>query len=62
MSDKITAESLFNSLVETISEKQKTSSFFEEEKSNTVSSQFNRLFGRQRPVHNILGGGKCMTA
>lgn len=38
--------------------KQKNKSFFEDEKSNSMSSQFNRLFGRQKPVHNILGGGK----
>lgn len=38
--------------------KQKSVSFFEEEKPNSVSSQFNRLFGRQKPVHHILGGGK----
>lgn len=62
MSDKITAEGLLNSLVETIAEKQKSVSFFEEDKSNSVSSQFNRLFGRQKPVHHILGGGKCMIA
>ncbi|KAF7815683.1 reticulon-like protein B8 [Senna tora] len=58
MSDKITAEGLLNSLVETIAEKQKSGSFFEEEKSSSVNSQINRLFGRQKPVHHILGGGK----
>ncbi|KAJ1388008.1 Reticulon [Sesbania bispinosa] len=58
MSEKITAENLLNNLVETIAEKQKSVSFFEEEKSNSVSSQFNRLFGRQKPVHHLLGGGK----
>ncbi|XP_061342796.1 reticulon-like protein B8 [Gastrolobium bilobum] len=58
MSDKITAENLLNTLVETIAEKKKSVSFFEEEKSNSVSSQFNRLFGRQKPVHHLLGGGK----
>ncbi|XP_020222607.1 reticulon-like protein B8 [Cajanus cajan] len=58
MSEKITAENLLNTLVETIAEKQKSVSFFEEEKSNSVSSQFNRLFGRQKPVHHLLGGGK----
>ncbi|XP_057441385.1 reticulon-like protein B8 [Lotus japonicus] len=60
MSDKITAENLLNTLVETIShaEHKKSVSFFEEEKPNSVSSQFNRLFGRQKPVHHLLGGGK----
>ncbi|MFQ6645329.1 hypothetical protein Gotur_020682, partial [Gossypium turneri] len=60
MPEKIT-EDLFNNLVETIADsvsKQKSVSFFEEEKSNSVVSGFNRLFGRQRPVHHILGGGK----
>ncbi|RYR45619.1 hypothetical protein Ahy_A07g031438 [Arachis hypogaea] len=59
MADKITAEKLFNTLVETMAaEKPKSVSFFEEEKSSSVSSQFNRLFGRQKPLHNLLGGGK----
>ncbi|XP_027332305.1 reticulon-like protein B8 isoform X2 [Abrus precatorius] len=58
MSEKITAENLLNTLVETIAEKQKSVSFFEEEKSSSVSSQLNKLFGRQKPVHHILGGGK----
>ncbi|KAK7276721.1 hypothetical protein RIF29_17866 [Crotalaria pallida] len=58
MSDKITAEKLFNNLVETIADKQKSGSFFEEQKSDSVSAQFNRLFGRQKPVYHILGGGK----
>ncbi|KAL2973131.1 hypothetical protein AAZX31_14G030900 [Glycine max] len=58
MSEKITAEKLLNTLVETLTEKQKSGLFFEEDKSSSVSSQFNRLFGRQKPVHHILGGGK----
>ncbi|KAA3479957.1 reticulon-like protein B8 [Gossypium australe] len=60
MPEKIT-EDLLNNLVETIADsvsKQKSVSFFEEEKSNSVVSGFKRLFGRQRPVHHILGGGK----
>ncbi|KAL0444764.1 UNVERIFIED_CONTAM: Reticulon-like protein B8, partial [Sesamum latifolium] len=36
----------------------KNASFFEEEKSDFVTSHINRLFGRQKPVHHILGGGK----
>ncbi|KAI4305979.1 hypothetical protein L6164_029300 [Bauhinia variegata] len=58
MSEKITAENLLNSFVETIAEKNKSVSFFEEEKSSSVSSQMKRLFGRQKPVHHLLGGGK----
>lgn len=61
MSDKIAAaENLLSDLVETITEKKKSASFFEEENSSSVSSQFKRLFGREKPVHHILGGGKCM--
>ncbi|XP_027931021.1 reticulon-like protein B8 [Vigna unguiculata] len=58
MSDKITAENLIESLVDTFVEKKKTVSFFEGEKSDSVGSQINRLFGREKPVHHILGGGK----
>lgn len=25
---------------------------------NSVTSRFNKLFGHQKPVHHILGGGK----
>ncbi|CAK7346630.1 unnamed protein product [Dovyalis caffra] len=60
MPEKITAENLINNLVETIADsvpKQKSVSFFEEEK-ESVTSRFNRLFGRQKPVHHLLGGGK----
>lgn len=61
MPEKITAENFLNNLVETLAEnvpKQKSVSLFEEE-TNSVTSRFNRLFGRQKPVHHILGGGKC---
>ncbi|KAK7304958.1 hypothetical protein VNO77_42854 [Canavalia gladiata] len=58
MSDKNTAENLLNSLVDTFVEKQKSIPFFEEEKAGSVSSQINKLFGRQKPVHHLLGGGK----
>ncbi|XP_054817303.1 reticulon-like protein B8 [Prosopis cineraria] len=59
MSDKITAaENLLNSLVDTVTEKKKSVSFFEEENSSSVSTHFRRLFGREKPVHHILGGGK----
>jgi hypothetical protein len=59
MSDKITAENLLHNLVDTLSDKPKKLSFFEEDKSKSVSSEINRLFGREKPVHNLLGGGKC---
>ncbi|PSS15981.1 Reticulon-like protein [Actinidia chinensis var. chinensis] len=61
MPEGITAEGLLNNLMETLADnvsKQKSVSFFEEEKSSSVSDQFNRLFGRQKPVHHLLGGGK----
>ncbi|KAM0030402.1 hypothetical protein Hdeb2414_s0018g00536681 [Helianthus debilis subsp. tardiflorus] len=39
--------------------KQSSGSFFaEEEKPHSVRTEFNKLFGRQKPVHHILGGGK----
>ncbi|XP_049931235.1 retrovirus-related Pol polyprotein from transposon RE1 isoform X2 [Nymphaea colorata] len=53
------AENILNSLVETIAEnipKQKSVRFFEEDTS--IKSQFNRLFGREKPIHHLLGGGK----
>ncbi|GAU21588.1 hypothetical protein TSUD_131720 [Trifolium subterraneum] len=59
MSDKITAENLLHNLVDTLSDKPKKVSFFEEDKSKSVRSDINRLFGREKPVHNLLGGGKC---
>ncbi|XP_057525932.1 reticulon-like protein B8 [Amaranthus tricolor] len=61
MPENITAENLMNNILETISEgihKQNSGSFFEEEVSRPVSSQFNRLFGRRDPLHKVLGGGK----
>ncbi|XP_021604799.1 reticulon-like protein B8 isoform X2 [Manihot esculenta] len=60
MSEKTTAENLLNNLVEALADSvpnQKSASFFEEGTSS-VTSQFNRLFGREKPVHHLLGGGK----
>ncbi|KAJ6953128.1 reticulon-like protein B8 [Populus alba x Populus x berolinensis] len=60
MPEKITAENLISNLVETIADsvpKQKSVSFFEEGE-ESVTSRINRLFGRQKPVHHLLGGGK----
>lgn len=65
MPEKITAEAIFSEIAEKIADtvpKQKSISFFEDDRSNTVSSQFNRLFGRQKPVYHLLGGGKCMIS
>ncbi|CAI9275329.1 unnamed protein product [Lactuca saligna] len=61
MPEGITSENLMNNIMDTLSDKlqkQNSGSFFVEEKSHTVSSQFNKLFGRQKPIHHILGGGK----
>lgn len=61
MPEGISAEDLVNNIMETISDgvsKHKSVSFFEEQKSGSVSSQLKRLFGRQKPVHHLLGGGK----
>ncbi|XP_077253280.1 reticulon family protein [Tasmannia lanceolata] len=55
----IKAENLLNNIIETIADsvpKQKSVSFFEEK--NSLSVQMNRLFGRQKPLHAVLGGGK----
>lgn len=65
MSEKITAEDILHNIAETLAEqgqKAKSVSFFgEDSKSSSVASQINRLFGRQKPVHHILGGGKCIS-
>ncbi|XP_022853133.1 reticulon-like protein B8 [Olea europaea var. sylvestris] len=58
MPEGITAESLMHNIMETITDsasKPKSESFFEEENLKSMNSQFNRLFGRQRHVHHILG-------
>jgi hypothetical protein len=61
MSENFTAEKLLNTFVETLGERQKSGSFHVEVKANSMTSQFNKLFGREKPVHHILGGGKCMS-
>ncbi|ONI17796.1 hypothetical protein PRUPE_3G179500 [Prunus persica] len=61
MPEKITPEDLLNNIVGTFAEsssKQKSVPLFGEETSNSVTSKLNRLFGRQKPVHHLLGGGK----
>ncbi|KAI7724695.1 hypothetical protein M8C21_004572 [Ambrosia artemisiifolia] len=61
MSEGITSENLLNNIMDTLSDnhqKHSSGSFFAEEKSPSVTTQFNKLFGRQKPVYNILGGGK----
>ncbi|KAK3446319.1 hypothetical protein EUGRSUZ_A02040 [Eucalyptus grandis] len=61
MPEIITAENIFNEIKETIGEnvlKQKSVSFIEGDKADAVTSQFKRLFGRQKPIHRLFGGGK----
>lgn len=61
MPEGITPESLLNNVVEAIADgvsKKKSVSFFQEDEKSAVGAQFNRLFGRQKPIYNILGGGK----
>lgn len=58
-------ESLVHNIMDTISDnvsKHKNVSFFVDEDSSSVSNKLNRLFGREKPVHHILGGGKCADA
>lgn len=63
MPEGITAESLLNNIKDSLSDygsssKHKSETFFEHDKSDSISAQFNRLFGREKPVHHLLGGGK----
>lgn len=55
------AEDLVSNIMETITEaaqKKKSVSFFEEDKPVAEKIK-NRLFGRQKPLHKLFGGGKC---
>lgn len=55
------AENLLNNIMETFHDsKQKSVKFFDE--GSSVSTQMNKLFGRQKSIHNILGGGKRMKS
>jgi hypothetical protein len=63
MPEGISAENLLNNIMETLHDnapiaRKKSVTFFEEEKRDSVSSQFNSFFVRQKPVHHLLGGGK----
>ncbi|KAF2290684.1 hypothetical protein GH714_014996 [Hevea brasiliensis] len=60
MADKITTENVLN-LVETLADRvsqQKSVSF--EERTSSVTSKFNRLFGREKPVHHLLGAADVL--
>eukprot|EP01018_Ginkgo_biloba_P029529 Gb_22667 [translate_table: standard] len=59
---KPSAENLLSTFMETFGDsipipKQSASTFFESDKS-PISTSFRRLFGREKPVHRLLGGGK----
>ncbi|XP_044491435.1 reticulon-like protein B8 isoform X2 [Mangifera indica] len=51
-------ENLGENIAENVSKQKSVSSFFEGQTSSSVNSNFKRLFGRQKPVHHLLGGGK----
>lgn len=60
MHEKNIVEDVINDFVDNFTEtvqKKKNVSFFEQD--DTVSSRFNRMFGREKPIHHVLGGGKC---
>ncbi|KAH0904991.1 hypothetical protein HID58_044494 [Brassica napus] len=59
MHEKNIVEDVINDFVDNFTEtvqKKKNVSFFEQD--DTVSSRFNRMFGREKPIHHVLGGGK----
>lgn len=60
MHERKTSENILNSLAELAenASRHKSVSFFEEERSSSVTAHLDRLFGRQKPVYNVLGGGK----
>ncbi|KAL1192470.1 Reticulon-like protein B8 [Cardamine amara subsp. amara] len=59
MPEKNIVEDVIGDLVDNFTEsvqKNKHASFFEQE--DTVTSRLNGLFGRQKPIYHVLGGGK----
>lgn len=57
-------ENLLGDILESLTEgahKKDAVTSIQEEISNSVNTQFNRLFGRQKSIHNLLGGGKCTS-
>lgn len=58
---RVSAENLLNNFMETLADsvpKSSSSSIFESSEKPSVSVSLNRLFGREKPVHNLLGGGQ----
>ncbi|XP_047335057.1 reticulon-like protein B8 [Impatiens glandulifera] len=61
MPERITAEGIMENIMEKFADnvpKHKSVSFFDEDKSSSVSTHLNKLFGRQKSMHKIFGGGK----
>ncbi|CAH8339612.1 unnamed protein product [Eruca vesicaria subsp. sativa] len=59
MPEKNIVEDAIGDLVDNFTDavqKNKHASFFEQQ--DTVASRFNRLFGREKPIHHVLGGGR----
>lgn len=57
-------ENLLGDILESLTEvahKQDTATLIQEQISDSVNKQFNRLFGRQKSIHHLLGGGKCTS-
>ncbi|KAJ0263721.1 Reticulon-like protein B8 [Hirschfeldia incana] len=48
---------LVDNFTEAVQKNKHASSFFEQHQ-DTVASRFNRLFGREKPIHHVLGGGR----
>lgn len=65
MGGEITPDKLLHNVMETLSggdggtSRQNSGSFLHKETPNSDTSKFSKLFGRQKPVHHVLGGGTC---
>lgn len=57
LSEKIHAHDSSSSDSDNEKEKEKTTS-----STSSLKSKVNRLFGREKPVHKVLGGGKRMRS
>ncbi|WOH03586.1 hypothetical protein DCAR_0622985 [Daucus carota subsp. sativus] len=63
MGGEITPDKLLHNVMETLSggdggtSRQNSGSFLHKETPNSDTSKFSKLFGRQKPVHHVLGGG-----
>ena len=48
------SDNIMNNIMDTISDK------LPKQKSGHFDQKVNKMFGRQRSLHGVLGGGKCM--